>query len=192
MMSWIENLLIVAGASFDIFAAMECQGSLVRKVNKKQLTLISLIVALWQLVAVYFGYFLSDIICKKNPVSDEALLGEIIAVVIFFCLGIRLMVKAIKNEYLVEHLESRLELKGFLRMTATTSIYTLLSGVAFGFLSTQLAPILVMMVLFSVAFVVAGMYTGYHFGFEQKTKAYVVGAILLWIAGIDVIVRCVF
>ena len=102
------------------------------------------------------------------------------------------MVKAIKNEYLVEHLESRLELKGFLRMTATTSIYTLLSGVAFGFLSTQLAPILVMMVLFSVAFVVAGMYTGYHFGFEQKTKAYVVGAILLWIAGIDVIVRCVF
>lgn len=191
-MSWIENLLIVAGASFDIFAAMECQGSLVRKVNKKQLTLISLIVALWQLVAVYFGYFLSDIICKKNPVSDEALLGEIIAVVIFFCLGIRLMVKAIKNEYLVEHLESRLELKGFLRMTATTSIYTLLSGVAFGFLSTQLAPILVMMVLFSVAFVVAGMYTGYHFGFEQKTKAYVVGAILLWIAGIDVIVRCVF
>lgn len=191
-MSWIENLLIVAGASFDIFAAMECQGSLVRKVNKKQLTLISLIVALWQLAAVYFGYFLSDIICKKNPVSDEALLGEIIAVVIFFCLGIRLMVKAIKNEYLVEHLESRLELKGFLRMTATTSIYTLLSGVAFGFLSTQLAPILVMMVLFSVAFVVAGMYTGYHFGFEQKTKAYVVGAILLWIAGIDVIVRCVF
>ena len=191
-MSWIENLLIVAGASFDIFAAMECQGSLVRKVNKKQLTLISLIVALWQLVAVYFGYFLSDIICKKNPVSDEALLGEIIAVVIFFCLGIRLMVKAIQNEYLVEHLESRLELKGFLRMTATTSIYTLLSGVAFGFLSTQLAPILVMMVLFSVAFVVAGMYTGYHFGFEQKTKAYVVGAILLWIAGIDVIVRCVF
>ena len=191
-MSWIENLLIVAGASFDIFAAMECQGSLVRKVNKKQLTLISLIVALWQLVAVYFGYFLSDIICKKNPVSDEALLGEIIAVVIFFCLGIRLMVKAIKNEYLVEHLESRLELKRFLRMTATTSIYTLLSGVAFGFLSTQLAPILVMMVLFSVAFVVAGMYTGYHFGFEQKTKAYVVGAILLWIAGIDVIVRCVF
>lgn len=191
-MSWIENLLIVAGASFDIFAAMECQGSLVRKVNKKQLTLISLIVAFWQLVAVYFGYFLSDIICKKNPVSDEALLGEIIAVVIFFCLGIRLMVKAIKNEYLVEHLESRLELKGFLRMTATTSIYTLLSGVAFGFLSTQLAPILVMMVLFSVAFVVAGMYTGYHFGFEQKTKAYVVGAILLWIAGIDVIVRCVF
>ena len=191
-MSWIENLLIVAGASFDIFAAMECQGSLVRKVNKKQLTLISLIVAFWQLAAVYFGYFLSDIICKKNPVSDEALLGEIIAVVIFFCLGIRLMVKAIKNEYLVEHLESRLELKGFLRMTATTSIYTLLSGVAFGFLSTQLAPILVMMVLFSVAFVVAGMYTGYHFGFEQKTKAYVVGAILLWIAGIDVIVRCVF
>ena len=28
-MNWIENLLIVAGLSLDIFAAMECQGSLV-------------------------------------------------------------------------------------------------------------------------------------------------------------------
>ena len=34
----------------------------------------------------------------------------------------------------------------------------------------------------------AGIYTGYHFGFEQKTKVYIVGAILFWAAGIDVIV----
>ena len=32
---------------------------------------------------------------------------------------------------------------------------------------------------------------GYHYGFEQKTKVYIVGAILFWAAGIDVIVRLV-
>ena len=38
-MNWMENLLIIAGVSLDIFAAMECQGSLVAKINKKnQLT----------------------------------------------------------------------------------------------------------------------------------------------------------
>lgn len=35
MMDWMENLLIIAGVSLDIFAAMECQGSLVAKINKK-------------------------------------------------------------------------------------------------------------------------------------------------------------
>ena len=34
-MDWMENLLIIAGVSLDIFAAMECQGSLVAKINKK-------------------------------------------------------------------------------------------------------------------------------------------------------------
>ena len=34
-MNWLENLLIVAGISLDIFAGMECQGSLVKKINKK-------------------------------------------------------------------------------------------------------------------------------------------------------------
>ena len=36
-MNALENLLIIAGISLDIFAAMECQGSLVAKIDKKQL-----------------------------------------------------------------------------------------------------------------------------------------------------------
>lgn len=30
-MNWIENMLIVAGISLDVFATMECQGSLVKR-----------------------------------------------------------------------------------------------------------------------------------------------------------------
>ena len=48
-MNWMENLLIVAGVSLDIFAAMECQGSLVAKINKKNLTVICGIVWRWNL-----------------------------------------------------------------------------------------------------------------------------------------------
>lgn len=33
-MNWIENLLILVGISLDIFAGMECQGSLVAKIDK--------------------------------------------------------------------------------------------------------------------------------------------------------------
>ena len=48
-MNVLENLLIIAGISLDIFAAMECQGALVAKVNKKQLVLICLLTVHWQL-----------------------------------------------------------------------------------------------------------------------------------------------
>ena len=188
-MNWIENLLIIAGISFDIFAAMECQGSLVAKVDKKHLSIIAILIAVWQLAALFIGNFLSGLLYKRSVTSNEKLTGLVIAAAIFFCLGVRLIVKAVKNERINERREENLGFKRFFRMAAATSIYTLLAGIAFGFLGTSLTVILLMIVAITIAVVVGGMYTGYHFGFEQKTKAYVGGAILLWIAGFDIIFR---
>lgn len=190
-MNWIENLLIIAGASLDIFAAMECQGSLISRVSKKQLSIICVLIAVFQLVSMYIGYFLSTLVIKKNPVSDEALLGEILSIAILFCLGIRLSIKAVKNERIEERLQAEISIKRTLRIAALTSGYTILAGIAFGFLNTGLFAILVMVTVLTVVCIIAGVYTGYHFGFEQKTKVYVLGALLFWIAGIDIIIRCV-
>lgn len=190
-MGWIEYLLIVAGGSLEIFAAMECQGSLVQKINKKQLTAICVIIAVCQLLAMYIGYFLSTFINRKYSVSDEALLGEIISSGILIGLGIRLIRKAIRNERIEEHCQAKLEMKRVLRIAGITACYTVLAGIAFGFLNTGLLTIMIMVALLTIICIVAGMYTGYHFGFEQKTKVYIVGAILFWAAGIDVIVRLV-
>ena len=186
-MNWMENLLIIAGVSLDIFAAMECQGSLVAKINKKNLTLICGIVALAQLITLYLGHFLSSLFCRYRSVPDEKLLGQIISMVIFMILGIRLMVKAIRNEHVEEHLEHHLGIRRFVRMACISGIYTLLTGIAFGFLETNVLMILIMIVVCTVAFVIGGIYTGYRVGYEAKTKVYIVGALLLWVAGLDVL-----
>ena len=186
-MNWMENLLIVAGVSLDIFAAMECQGSLVAKINKKNLTVICGIVALAQLITLYLGHFLSSLFCRYRSVPDEKLLGQIISMVIFMILGIRLMVKAIRNEHVEEHLEHHLGIRRFVRMACISGIYTLLTGIAFGFLETNVLMILLMIVVCTVAFVIGGIYTGYRVGYEAKTKVYIVGALLLWVAGLDVL-----
>lgn len=188
-MNWIENLLIVAGISLDIFGAMECQGSLVNKVNKKFLSGICVLMAVCQLIALFLGHFLSDLFCKSYPMSDERFLGEILAMVIFFGLGIRLIVKAIRNERVEEHLEMNLGIHRFVRLATVSSLYTVLAGIAFGFVGTNLVAILIMIVVITIAFVIGGMYTGYHMGFTSKTTVYTVGAILLWIAGIDVLLQ---
>ena len=187
-MNWIENLLILVGISLDIFAGMECQGSLVAKIDKKHLTLVCGLIAIWQLAALYIGNVLAGLLYINDLARNERFIGTVIAAVIFFCLGVRLIVKAIKNERVNEHREENLGFKRFWRMAAVTSIYTLLTGIAFGFLETNLMVILIMIVCLTIAVVIMGTYTGYHFGFEHKRKAYVGGAILLWIAGFDVVI----
>lgn len=168
-MNWMENLLIIAGVSLDIFAAMECQGSLVAKINKKSDS------DLWNRCAgtadyVISGAFLSSLFCHYRSVPDEKLLGQIISMVIFMILGIRLMVKAIRNEHVEEHLEHNLGIRRFVRMACISGIYTLLTGIAFGFLETNVLMILIMIVVCTVAFVIGGIYTGYRVGYEAKPK----------------------
>jgi putative Mn2+ efflux pump MntP len=99
------------------------------------------------------------------------------------------MVKAIRNERVEEHLEQNPGLRRFIRMASGSSIYTVLAGIAFGFLQTNIIGILVMIAVITVVFVIGGMYTGYHMGFAGKTAVYVIGALLLWGAGLDVLLR---
>ena len=156
-MGWIEYLLIVAGSSLEIFVAMECQGSLIQKVNKKQLTAICFIVAVCQLLAMYIGYFLSSFLNGKYSVKDEALLGEIISIGILIGLGIRLIGKAIRNERIEEHCQAQLDMKRVLRIAGITAFYTVLAGIAFGFLGTGLFTIMIM-----VALLYCYLYSGRH------------------------------
>ena len=190
-MNWIENLLILAGISLDIFAAMECQGSLVAKIDKVHLSIICILIAMWQMAALFIGNYISVVLYSYSGhiANDGKFMGFVLATAIFFGLGVRLIVKAIRNERVYEKREENLGFKRFLRMAAITSVYTLLTGVAFGFLQTNLLRILIMIVCCTIVVVVAGMYTGYRLGFVHKTKAYIGGAVLLWIAGVDVIVR---
>ena len=190
-MTLVENLLIIIGLSLDVFAAMECQGSLVRKVDKKHLSLDTIIIVVAHLLALYLGYFLATLLSKNGDTSEEVFIGHILAIIILFGLGIRLIVKAIINEQINEHLEQHLGIKRFIPLTGLTGIYTLVAGFAFGFIGTTIWQLLIMLAVALVLFVVGGMYCGFRFGFESKRRAYVIGAILLIIAGIDMIIRLI-
>ena len=107
-MNALENLLIIAGISLDIFAAMECQGSLVAKIDKKQLVKLCALIAAWQMAALFVGSYLSGLLYRNTITHNEKVTGFVIAAAIFFCLGVRLVAKAIKNDRIVEHCEQKL------------------------------------------------------------------------------------
>lgn len=189
-MDWPENLLILLGISLDIFAGMECKGSLVAKIEKKQLVLACAVVSVWQAVALLAGNWLSTFLLRKDGIAEnEMFIGSAIAAAILICLGGRLLLKGIKNESIQEHREAGIQIANYIYMVKVAGFYTLLTGIAFGFVGAKLLDTVIMMVVFSVLVVIGGLYTGYHFGFQQKSKAYIAGAVLLWMAGGDIVMR---
>lgn len=186
-MSIVEEFVIILGISLDIFAVMECQGSLVAKVEKKQLISFCKILVVGQVVALGIGNFISLLFCQNVTEGDEIFLGQVVAAVIFLCQGMRLFLKAWRNERIVEHREEKFDVGEFIRLYARTSLFTLLTGLAFGFLGSNMLIVLLLITVMTVLVTVFGMYTGYRLGFEHKIKAYLAGGVLLVAGGMDVI-----
>lgn len=188
-MDIMEELIIIAGISLDIFAVMECQGSMMAKIEKKHLAGLCGVLVLGQALALGIGDFVSVLLCRYKMTEYDTFLGQVLAAAIFFCMGIRLLLKAWKNERIQERREEKFDRKEFVRHYARISVLALLTGIAFGFLESSMAAVLAMVVVMTAAVTVLGMYTGYRLGFEHKVKAYLSGGILLSIAGVDVIIR---
>ena len=189
-MSWIEIVLITIGMSLDTFAAVECQGALVAKLEKKRLSMAVTVIALWQTIALLIGSFLVTLLNQYDTqLSGEAFIGRILAILILVGMGLRMFVKAWRNERIVEKREDGLDIKKTFFSIAKGTIFTILTGIAFAFLEADIKAVLIMIICVTIAMVIIGLYTGYRLGFEQKSKAYIGGGALLIAAGIDVIVR---
>ena len=189
-MSWIEIVLITIGMSLDTFAAVECQGALVAKLEKKRLSMAVTVIALWQTIALLIGSFLVTLLNQYDTqLSGEAFIGRILAILILFGMGLRMFVRAWRNERIVEKREDGLDIKKTFFSIAKGTIFTILTGIAFAFLEADIKAVLIMIICVTIAMVIIGLYTGYRLGFEQKSKAYIGGGALLIAAGIDVIVR---
>ncbi|MEY8390979.1 hypothetical protein D3Z36_12605 [Lachnospiraceae bacterium] len=188
-MNVVEEMVILLGISLDIFGAMECQGSLVAKIDKKQLLIFSGILTAGQTVALTFGSIFAKLLCQKQIQVQDVFLGQVMAAAIFLCLGLRLLVKAWKNEGVVEHREETFDVGPFLRRYVHSVLFTMLTGFAMGFLGTPLAVQLLLAVIFTVLAAIIGMYTGYRLGYEHKMKAYAIGGVLLIAGCVDVIIK---
>lgn len=188
-MNWLGNLLIIVGISFDVYAAMEVRGAMLAKIKPKILILTSLLFTLIQSIFFFGGYFITYEMVMHNEVKNADSLGCELAAVIFFVLAARLFHKALKHEEIEEKCEE-MSIKMYVRIILAGAMYTLIAGLACGLIGTnhQLPQYIIMMLLFiictTIVVVSAGIYTGYRFGFSSKPKFYIVGTVLLGIAGL--------
>ncbi len=185
----LEETMVVLGISLEIFGAMECQGSLVAKVEKKQLSVFCAVLAVGQALALGMGDMLSLFLASHGTQDRKDFLGQVVAASILLILGIRLLLKAWRNEGIVERREEKFEIRKFFRVYLRSILFTFLAGVSLGFLGSSIAILLLLTLFLTVLVTIVGMYTGYRLGFEHKMKAYVLGGILLVAGSVDVMVR---
>lgn len=185
-MSWLENLLIIAGILLDVFAAMEIQGAMIAKLKKRTIAMACFVVAGLELIFYLGGYIICRLLAVNGYIESPEKYGEVVAVLVLALLGVRLIVKAVKREFIQERRRDSLIVFDYIRIVAVSSFYTAAVGCACGFVGTTVWQIITIILVISVIMVLSGLYTGLHFGFEMKTIAYVIGALLLWGVGAEI------
>lgn len=192
-MKLIEILLLTVGISFDSFAIMTCKGAMLPKINKSRLMIIGLIFGGWQaLVLLLSNYILMNYLYDINIFSKLMgfrILVEFLAVFIFCGLGIYMIGKALKDKIIYERREEYFLLKEIFLLAVATSIDALLAGIGMALLKINLLNSLIPIVFINFLSVILGVYTGYFYGYEQKTKAYTVGGAMLVSAGIRILLK---
>ncbi len=188
-MSWIECLLIMAGLLLDVFAAMEIQGSMLSNIKKRSLIIACVVVVVIEIVFYFAGYITCMLLSIKGYIADPTNVGEIVSVILFALLGIRLIIKALSREFIQERRKDNIRVWDYIKIIIVSSIYTAATGCAFGLVGVTIWQIVAIIVILSILVVLCGLYTGLHFGFEKKTIAYAAGAILLWVAGAEILLH---
>ena len=187
-MSLIEILIISIGLSLDVYAVVVCQGAVLLKIEKTKLLKMSLFFCAWQVVAVAIGHAVTLIPYLADIAKNVSYVGEFISVIIFTVIGVYMLYKAWKNEGILERL-SDVNYKHLCVAAFFTSLDTLFAGMGFGLLKARFYIVALSILIITAVMVILGLYTGMRLGYEQKTKAYGIGGILLLISAIDVVLK---
>ena len=187
-MSLIEILIISIGLSLDVYAVVVCQGAVLLKIEKTKLLKMSLFFCAWQVVAVAIGHAVTLIPYLADIAKNVSYVGEFISVIIFTVIGVYMLYKAWKNEGILERL-SDVNYKHLCVAAFFTSLDALFVGMGFGLLKARFYIVALSILIITAVMVILGLYTGMRLGYEQKTKAYGIGGILLLISAIDVVLK---
>lgn len=185
-MGFVELFLIGVGLSMDAFAVSVCKGLNMRgKVNFKHAGVIALFFGGFQALMPLIGYFLG--------IGFEKYITKIDHWIAFLLLGFiggKMVIEAIK-EWNAEDKqeEDKLEIKELFILAVATSIDALAVGITFAFLSVNIWSAISIIGVTTFILSLIGVVIGNKFGSKYKSKAELVGGIILVLMGIKILLE---
>lgn len=188
-MDILETIIVACGLSLDVCALMMCKGALFPAVGKDKVCRICVILACSQMAALLIGNAAGSVV-RPNLASDDVLaVLTVLSVLIFAGLGIIMFSKAWRNESVFETRKDTLETKEIFFWAPAVSMDAFLAGIGFSFLGAEIVPQTVAVGAATVLAAALGLKVGFMLGYEQKTKSYVAGGLLLIASGVEIAFR---
>ena len=184
-MTYLELFLIAVGLSMDAFAVSICKGLSVRQLKPHHA----------MIAGGYFGGFqaLMPVIGWLLGRQFESLIKNIdhwIAFVLLALIGANMIREAVKNEE--ENLNDSFSPRTMLPLAVATSIDALAVGVTFAFLDVDIVPAVSMIGVTTFVLSAIGVKIGNVFGAKYKSKAELVGGIVLVVMGVKILIEHLF
>ena len=178
-MGVIDILFIGIGLSMDAFAVSICKGLKMKVVDLKQCLMIAWFFGIFQAIMPTIGYVLSSKFVEYiNAYSHW------VTFVLLTIIGANMIRESVGNEEEETDGKQVVGIKELFGLAIATSIDALAVGITFGTMGSQLH-------LGITTFIISiiGVFIGNIFGSKYKTKAEIVGGIILILIGVKVVLE---
>lgn len=178
-----ELLILAIGLSMDAFAVSICKGLSVKELKVKHMAFAGLYFGGFQAIMPLIGYFLGANFQHLIENFDHW-----IAFILLILIGGNMIREAFgKDEE--EEMDASFGPKSMLPLAVATSIDALAVGVTFAFLQVRIVPAVsfIGIITFLCSFI--GVKIGHVFGTKYKSKAEIVGGVILILIGIKILLE---
>lgn len=180
-MSFFELFFIAVGLSMDALAISICKGLSVEKIQKKHMIITGLWFGGSQAVMPLLGFILGT-----GFQSFVESIDHWIAFILLTIIGIN-MIRESREE--VKKLDASFSAKVMFPLAIADSIDALAAGVTFAFMEVDIVPAVLLIGATTFVLSAAGVKVGSKFGERYKSKAEVLGGIILIIMGVSILLQ---
>ena len=183
MQIW-EIILLGIGLSMDAFAVAICKGLSSEKFSIKSALIVGLWFGLFQALMPLAGYFLTGLVAGYIEFIDHwiafALLGFI---------GGKMIFEAVKGE---EKQDASVAFKVMLPLAVGTSIDAMAAGITLAFSAVNIFIAIAIIGVITFVLSAIGVKIGNIFGAKFKSKAEILGGVVLILLGLKILIEHLF
>lgn len=183
-MGILELFLIAVGLSMDAFAVSVCKGLAMPKCTVRKAGLVGLYFggfqALMPLAGFTLGVQFKDVIVKFD---------HWIAFILLAIIGGNMIKEAKEKDCDCCESDESLDVKTMLGLAIATSIDALAVGVTFAFLNVDIIPAVCFIGVITFTLSMAGVKIGNVFGTRYKSKAELLGGVILILIGTKILLE---
>lgn len=184
-MSFTEVFLLAVGLSMDAFAVSVCKGLAMNKITPAKAVTVGLWFGCFQALMPIIGYFLGSTFARYITSIDHW-----VAFILLLIIGINMIREAFGSDE--EDVDSSLSFKNMFVMAVATSIDALAVGVTFAFeFSKAKAMLLSCGTIGITTFAISaiGVKIGNVFGVRFKSRAELLGGVILIFLGVKIFIE---